>query len=187
MTEWVRRAVDAPLEYGGLDDAWGPISPLAVVEACFLLTLRVVAKAPKVEFVSLEHDEHNQRVLECPVRTMVRTYREGNQKTAKSAARPAIYGSSFHRPFVRFTPTTRPWKLRPRRGGRHDRRDSPRQRVTSTGLHPWVITAVVFLVVAYGPAGRHEPAQRAGIPGMVEPAERSTLMKVDELLTTLPE
>ena len=55
-----------PLEYGGLADAWSPVSLLlAAVEACFLLTLRAVAKASKVDFVSLDLlgevtvDQHN--------------------------------------------------------------------------------------------------------------------------------
>jgi uncharacterized OsmC-like protein len=43
------------LEYGGLGDAWSPLSLLlAAVEACFLWTVRAVAKASKVEFVSLD-------------------------------------------------------------------------------------------------------------------------------------
>jgi peroxiredoxin-like protein len=44
-----------PLEYDGPGDAWSPESLLlAAVEACFLFTLRAVAKASKVEFVSLD-------------------------------------------------------------------------------------------------------------------------------------
>jgi organic hydroperoxide reductase OsmC/OhrA len=44
-----------PLEYDGLGDAWSPVSLLlAAVEACFLLTLRAVAKVAQVEFVSLD-------------------------------------------------------------------------------------------------------------------------------------
>jgi organic hydroperoxide reductase OsmC/OhrA len=44
-----------PLEYDGPGDAWSPESLLlAAVEACFLFTLRAVAKAAKVEFISLD-------------------------------------------------------------------------------------------------------------------------------------
>jgi organic hydroperoxide reductase OsmC/OhrA len=44
-----------PLEYDGPGDAWSPEALLlAAVEACFLFTLRAVAKASKVEFVSLD-------------------------------------------------------------------------------------------------------------------------------------
>lgn len=48
-----------PLEYDGPGDAWSPESLLlAAVEACFLFTLRAVAKASKVEFVSVDlHSE----------------------------------------------------------------------------------------------------------------------------------
>lgn len=48
-----------PLEYDGPGDAWSPESLLlAAVEACFLFTLRAVAKASKAEFASLDlHSE----------------------------------------------------------------------------------------------------------------------------------
>jgi organic hydroperoxide reductase OsmC/OhrA len=48
-----------PLEYDGPGDAWSPEALLlAAVEACFLFTLRAVAKASKAEFVSLDlHSE----------------------------------------------------------------------------------------------------------------------------------
>lgn len=44
-----------PPEYDGPGDAWSPEALLlAAVEACFLFTLRAVAKASKLEFVSLD-------------------------------------------------------------------------------------------------------------------------------------
>ena len=44
-----------PLDYDGPGDAWSPeYLLLAAVDACFLFTLRAVAKASKVEFTSLE-------------------------------------------------------------------------------------------------------------------------------------
>jgi organic hydroperoxide reductase OsmC/OhrA len=46
-----------PLEYDGPGDAWSPESLLlAAVEACFLFTLRAVARASKVEFFALDLD-----------------------------------------------------------------------------------------------------------------------------------
>jgi organic hydroperoxide reductase OsmC/OhrA len=52
-----------PLEYDGPGDAWSPESLLlAAVDACFLFTLRAVAKASKVEFVSL--DLHSEGTLD---------------------------------------------------------------------------------------------------------------------------
>jgi organic hydroperoxide reductase OsmC/OhrA len=48
-------AVAPPLDFDGPGDAWSPEHLLlAAVEACFLLTLRVVAQASRVEFISLE-------------------------------------------------------------------------------------------------------------------------------------
>jgi uncharacterized OsmC-like protein len=53
-----------PLEHDGLSEAWSPVSLLlAAVEACFLLTLRAVAKASKVEFVSL--DLRGEGTVDC--------------------------------------------------------------------------------------------------------------------------
>ncbi len=44
-----------PADFDGPGDAWSPEQfLLAAVEACFLFTLRAVAKASKVEFTSLE-------------------------------------------------------------------------------------------------------------------------------------
>jgi organic hydroperoxide reductase OsmC/OhrA len=44
-----------PLEYDGPGDAWSPEHLLlAAVDACFLFTLRAVAKMSKVDFASLE-------------------------------------------------------------------------------------------------------------------------------------
>lgn len=44
-----------PLEFGGPGDAWSPEALLlASVQACFLFTLRSVAKASKIPFVSLD-------------------------------------------------------------------------------------------------------------------------------------
>ncbi len=44
-----------PLDYDGPGDAWSPEHLLlAAVETCFLFTLRAVAKASKIDFVSLE-------------------------------------------------------------------------------------------------------------------------------------
>ena len=44
-----------PLEYDGPGDAWSPEHLLlASVDACFLFTLRAVARMSKVEFTSLE-------------------------------------------------------------------------------------------------------------------------------------
>lgn len=44
-----------PLDYGGPGDAWSPEHLLlAAVDACFLFTLRAVARASKAEFMSLE-------------------------------------------------------------------------------------------------------------------------------------
>jgi organic hydroperoxide reductase OsmC/OhrA len=44
-----------PLDYDGPGDAWSPEHLLlAAVEACFLFTLRAVARASKVEFTSLD-------------------------------------------------------------------------------------------------------------------------------------
>jgi peroxiredoxin-like protein len=46
---------EAPRDFDGPGDAWSPEHlMLAAVEACFLLTLRSVAKASKLEFTSLE-------------------------------------------------------------------------------------------------------------------------------------
>jgi peroxiredoxin-like protein len=46
-----------PLEFGGPGDAWSPEHLLlAAVETCFLYTLRSVAQASKIEFVSLVLD-----------------------------------------------------------------------------------------------------------------------------------
>ncbi len=45
----------APQDFGGPGDAWSPEHlMLAAVESCFLLTLRSVARASKLEFTSLE-------------------------------------------------------------------------------------------------------------------------------------
>lgn len=44
-----------PLDYDGPGDAWSPEHLLlAAVEACFLFTLRAVARASRVEFISLD-------------------------------------------------------------------------------------------------------------------------------------
>jgi peroxiredoxin-like protein len=44
-----------PLDFDGPGDAWSPEHLfLAAVETCFLFTLRSVAKASKLEFISLE-------------------------------------------------------------------------------------------------------------------------------------
>jgi peroxiredoxin-like protein len=44
-----------PLDYDGPGDAWSPEHLLlAAVETCFLFTLRAVAKASKIDFVSLD-------------------------------------------------------------------------------------------------------------------------------------
>jgi organic hydroperoxide reductase OsmC/OhrA len=44
-----------PLAYDGPGDAWSPEHLLlAAVETCFLFTLRAVARASKVEFISLD-------------------------------------------------------------------------------------------------------------------------------------
>lgn len=44
-----------PADFGGPGDAWSPEDLLmAAVESCFLLTLRAVARASKLEFDSLE-------------------------------------------------------------------------------------------------------------------------------------
>ncbi len=44
-----------PLDFDGPGDAWSPEHLfLGAVDACFLFTLRAVAKASKVEFMSLE-------------------------------------------------------------------------------------------------------------------------------------
>jgi organic hydroperoxide reductase OsmC/OhrA len=44
-----------PLDYDGPGDAWSPEHLLlAAVEACFLFTLRAVAKASKIEFLTLD-------------------------------------------------------------------------------------------------------------------------------------
>ena len=46
-----------PVEYDGPGDAWSPEHLLlASVEACFLFTLRAVARASRVEFLELEVD-----------------------------------------------------------------------------------------------------------------------------------
>ena len=48
---------DAPLDFDGPGDAWSPEQLLiAAVEACFLLTFRAIARASKIEFVSLSVD-----------------------------------------------------------------------------------------------------------------------------------
>ncbi len=44
-----------PVDFDGPGDAWGPEHfLLAAVEACFLFTLRAVAKASRIEFSSLQ-------------------------------------------------------------------------------------------------------------------------------------
>ena len=44
-----------PLDYDGPGDAWSPEHLLlAAVEACFLFTVRAVARASKIEFAALE-------------------------------------------------------------------------------------------------------------------------------------
>ena len=46
-----------PVDYGGPGDAWSPEHALlAAVQACFLFTLRAVARLSKVEFTALELD-----------------------------------------------------------------------------------------------------------------------------------
>src|SRR5687768_3982799 len=46
-----------PREYDGPGDAWSPEHLLlAAVQACFLFTLRAIARASKIEFTSLELD-----------------------------------------------------------------------------------------------------------------------------------
>jgi peroxiredoxin-like protein len=46
---------DAPAEFDGPGDAWTPEHLLlAAVQSCFLLTLRAVARASKLEFLNLE-------------------------------------------------------------------------------------------------------------------------------------
>jgi len=46
---------EAPRDFDGPGDAWSPEHlMLAAVESCFLLTLRSVARASKLEFTSLE-------------------------------------------------------------------------------------------------------------------------------------
>ena len=46
---------EAPVDFDGPGDAWSPEHLLlAAVEACFLFTLRAVAKASKIEFDALE-------------------------------------------------------------------------------------------------------------------------------------
>jgi peroxiredoxin-like protein len=48
---------DAPLAFDGPGDAWSPEQLLVgAVEACFLLTFRALARASKIEFVSLSVD-----------------------------------------------------------------------------------------------------------------------------------
>ncbi len=45
----------APLEFDGPGDAWSPEQLLlAAVDSCFLFTLRAVAQASRLEFISLE-------------------------------------------------------------------------------------------------------------------------------------
>jgi organic hydroperoxide reductase OsmC/OhrA len=52
-----------PLEYDGPGDAWSPEALLlASVEACFLFTLRAVARASKLDFASL--DPHGEERLD---------------------------------------------------------------------------------------------------------------------------
>jgi peroxiredoxin-like protein len=47
----------APADYDGPGDAWSPEHLLlGAVQACFLLTLRAIARASKVDFLSLEVD-----------------------------------------------------------------------------------------------------------------------------------
>ncbi len=46
---------NAPADFDGPGDAWSPeLLLMAAVEACFLFTLRAVARASKVEWTSLE-------------------------------------------------------------------------------------------------------------------------------------
>jgi peroxiredoxin-like protein len=48
---------EAPADYDGPGDAWSPEHLLlGAVQACFLLTLRAIARASKVDFLSLELD-----------------------------------------------------------------------------------------------------------------------------------
>lgn len=50
-------SVAAPADYDGPGDAWSPEHLLlGAVQACFLLTLRAIARASKVDFLSLELD-----------------------------------------------------------------------------------------------------------------------------------
>lgn len=50
-------ALAAPVEFDGPGDAWSPEHLLlASVQGCFLLTLRAVARASQLEFLSLEVD-----------------------------------------------------------------------------------------------------------------------------------
>jgi len=49
--------LEAPSDFGGPGDAWSPEHLLlAAVQSCFLLTLRAVARASKLDFVSLDLD-----------------------------------------------------------------------------------------------------------------------------------
>jgi peroxiredoxin-like protein len=44
-----------PVEFGGPGDAWSPEQLLlAAIDSCFLFTLRAVAQASRLEFISLE-------------------------------------------------------------------------------------------------------------------------------------
>ena len=50
-------SAEAPADYDGPGDAWSPEHLLlGAVQSCFLLTLRAVARASKVEFLSVEVD-----------------------------------------------------------------------------------------------------------------------------------
>jgi peroxiredoxin-like protein len=50
-------SAEAPADYDGPGDAWSPEHLLlGAVQACFLLTLRAVARGSKVDFLSLELD-----------------------------------------------------------------------------------------------------------------------------------
>jgi peroxiredoxin-like protein len=47
--------LEAPSDFGGPGDAWSPEHLLlAAVQSCFLLTLRGVARASKLEFITLD-------------------------------------------------------------------------------------------------------------------------------------
>ena len=112
-----------PPAYDGPGDAWSPEHLLlAAVEACFLFTLRAIARASKMEFMSLELDAAGTvaridgvtRFTEIVLRPYLTvppgTDRERMVEILEKAERACLVSASLSTP-VRLDPTLQEAKL----------------------------------------------------------------------------